>query len=487
MNINLILVVCLVYCTIQVNCLRKFIRGRYFGKNTELSDFPDKYYNQRLDHFNEANIKTWKQRYWINAEHFDGSGPVFIMIGGEGEENPIWMNHGQWINFAKQYKALCVMLEHRYYGKSRPTEDLSTENMVYLSSRQGLADLAQFRDFIHDSYNLTDKNRWISFGGSYPGSLSAWFRLKYPHLIYGAVSSSAPMYALVDFTDYMVVVKNSLESYSPDCPIQIEAATKKVTDLMQRKSGRSYIEKIFKLCDPIDNDNDVINFYSALSGNFEGAVQYNKDNKAFEGGSNNLTIDLLCDEMINKNVRDPLQRYINVNDIMLNLEGENCLDASYSNFINEMKQISWNESAAVGGRQWTYQTCVEFGFFQSTDSKNQPFGNTVPVDFYIMQCKDIFGDKFDLKLLEQSIKDTNLNYGGYDYEGSRVVFVNGNIDPWHALGFTGNPPNKNTHTIFIEGTAHCADMYPSGKDDLSSLISARLKIGQIIGSWLSEE
>ena len=48
---------------------------------------------------NEKN----KKRYWVNEQYFDGSGPVFIMIGGEGEENPIWMNNGQWINFAKQH------------------------------------------------------------------------------------------------------------------------------------------------------------------------------------------------------------------------------------------------------------------------------------------------------------------------------------------------------------------------------------------------
>ena len=39
----------------------------------------------------------------MNEAFFDGTGPVFIMIGGEGEENPIWMENGQWINFAKQY------------------------------------------------------------------------------------------------------------------------------------------------------------------------------------------------------------------------------------------------------------------------------------------------------------------------------------------------------------------------------------------------
>ena len=38
----------------------------------------------------------------------------------------------------------------------------------------------------------------------------------------------------------------------------------------------------FRTCDPIQDSNDIINFYASLSGNFEGTVQYNKDNKAFE-------------------------------------------------------------------------------------------------------------------------------------------------------------------------------------------------------------
>ena len=242
-------------------------------KSTVKSPFPDMYYDQRLDHYDESNVATWNQRYWVNQNFFDGTGPVFIMIGGEGEENPIWMENGQWINFAKQYKALCVMLEHRYYGKSRPTKDLSTPNMAYLSSRQGLSDLAQFRQFIHHSFNLTDANRWISFGGSYPGSLSAWFRLKYPHLVYAAVSSSAPMLALVDFTDYMVVVNNSLTAYSPDCPVEIKKANDQVIEIMNSGDvGRRFLEKAFKTCDQIETDDDVTNFYASLSGNFDHQV-----------------------------------------------------------------------------------------------------------------------------------------------------------------------------------------------------------------------
>ena len=77
--------------------------------------------------------------------------------------------------------------------------DLSVENLQYLSSAQALADLATFRKFFNEKYQVADQARWISFGGSYPGSLSAWFRLKYPHLVYGAISASSPMTALTDF------------------------------------------------------------------------------------------------------------------------------------------------------------------------------------------------------------------------------------------------------------------------------------------------
>lgn len=102
------------------------------------------------------------------------------------------------------------------------------------------------------------------------------------------------------------------------------------------------------------------------------------------------------------------------------------------------------------------------------------------------QCQDIFGDAFDLDLLKDSVKNTNINYGGYDYQGSRVVFVNGQIDPWHALGFIGQEPNEFTYTIFIKGTAHCADMYPSGDHDAPELIQARQKIINLLSVWLKK-
>lgn len=47
---------------------------------------------------------------------------AFLMIGGEGEANSLWMTNGAWIDYAKEFNAICFQLEHRYYGKSHPTE-----------------------------------------------------------------------------------------------------------------------------------------------------------------------------------------------------------------------------------------------------------------------------------------------------------------------------------------------------------------------------
>ena len=161
------------------------------------------------DHFDALSQSRWEMRYWMDDQHWDGmseSTPVFLCMGGEGASGP---PGGAALALAHEHHGLAFSLEHRYYGRSIPTEDFSTANLRWLGTEQALADAALFVRRMNEYYNLTDP-RWISFGGSYSGELAAWMRIKYPHLIYGAVASSAPVSASIDFDGYDPIVADAL-------------------------------------------------------------------------------------------------------------------------------------------------------------------------------------------------------------------------------------------------------------------------------------
>lgn len=124
--------------------------------------------------------------------------------------------------------------------------NLSTANLMYLSSEQALADLAYFITAMNDKYAIAStQQRWIAFGGSYSGSLAAWLREKYPHLVHGAVSSSGPLLAKADFTEYFDVVTNSLRTYSEKCVDSVRKSFQQVDILLRHMIGQRSLNEKF--------------------------------------------------------------------------------------------------------------------------------------------------------------------------------------------------------------------------------------------------
>ena len=205
-------------------------RVRVVGGNADaLQDVRELFIEQRLDHFAQSGsaalpTRTFRQRYFYSDRYVSSNEKrasyAFLCMGGEG---PSLTRHvlvdsvhcsGDMLELASllhTHYGLDVhlyALEHRYYGQSYPefddgTSPVSNTNLRYLSSRQALADMAHFvSTAIHQGESGAESNtRVITFGGSYPGMLSAWSRLKYPHLIYAAVSSSSPVQAQLDFPE----------------------------------------------------------------------------------------------------------------------------------------------------------------------------------------------------------------------------------------------------------------------------------------------
>ncbi|XP_067008768.1 putative serine protease K12H4.7 isoform X2 [Anabrus simplex] len=456
------------------------------GGDPITTDIKEHWYKQRLDHFNPSDTRIWHQRFFVNKSYYKAGGPVFVMIGGEGEAKPDWMFQGAWIDYAKRHSALCVLLEHRYYGKSHPTPDLSVKNLAYLSSEQALADLAKFIDHMRRRFELRPTARCIVFGGSYPGSLAAWLRAKYPHLVHAAVSTSGPLIAKPDFKEYYGVVQDDLQNQDPMCVQAVGNATQQINLLLNHRLGQQTVTKLFRLCQPVDSNNsqDVASLFETLASNFAGVVQYNKDNRQFEGAKGtNITIDVVCNVMTNSNIGPPVNRLAAVNSLLLDAYDQKCLDYKYDKMVADLRNVSWDSETAEGGRQWMYQTCTEFGFFQTSSLPPHLFGDNFPVDFFYQQCIDVFGKRFNSTFVQQATKNTNILYGGFNLQMNRILFVQGSVDPWHALGIT-QTLREDSPAIYINGTAHCANMYPAAPSDPPQLVNARQQVESYITKWL---
>ena len=161
----------------------------------------DYYLDQRLDHFDRENPSVFSQRYFLNTTHWKGASsdaPIFLCVGGEGPpltfEVLIASDHcNDMTELAPKHGALMLALEHRYYGRSIPGGDLSTENLKWLNSEQALEDIGHFISVISEQFELTGNNKWVTWGGSYPGMMAALARYRFPHAVHAAVSSSSPM------------------------------------------------------------------------------------------------------------------------------------------------------------------------------------------------------------------------------------------------------------------------------------------------------
>ena len=69
------------------------------------------------------NVPKWRLMFWSVlklSSKLNFSGPVFLMIGGEGNLSSKWLNFGAMVEYAAQHNALLLGLEHRFYGKSHP-------------------------------------------------------------------------------------------------------------------------------------------------------------------------------------------------------------------------------------------------------------------------------------------------------------------------------------------------------------------------------
>lgn len=142
------------------------------------------------------------------------------------------------------------------------------------------------------------------------------------------------------------------------------------------------------ISESIDNTLDIANLYENLASNFAGVVQYNKDNRP----NVSLSIDDVCQVMVNESIGPQFTRLAMVNSMLLDQSTEKCLNYRYKDLIDGMTNSSWQSEMATGMRQWIWQTCNEFGYYQTSESNNSMFGDRFAINFFTQQCADIYGE-----------------------------------------------------------------------------------------------
>lgn len=411
-------------------------------------------------------------------------------VGGEGPLTPSVLTARNYIyTAALEHRALLVAAEHRFYGQSYPTPDMSLPNLRYLTSEQALADLARMHDHISQTWPLTDEggttSKWIAFGGSYPGSLAAWYRLKYPTQITGSIASSAPILAQVDFREYMEVVGKGLRTFGGGaCYRAVTESLDVVHRLLTDTSvphGHATIEAMFHPCYPMTNERDISVFEGAIMGAFQDVAQYNGLR-----GPNVMTLDDVCDIMTaGPNVLDQLAKFIGRAQAQ---DHDICVDSKFEGEKNATIDVLMERTfdGHSSSRQWFYQTCNEFGYFQTSASPHSPFTALASLSLERVG-RDICERVFNITV-SPDVVSTNINYGGLDIGGSDITFPSGNVDPWHVLAVqntTSLAHAQRAKRVFIHGTAHCADMYAPKANDSSAMQWAHREISTSIASYLS--
>jgi hypothetical protein len=167
---------------------------------------------QDFDHFTRGGPnegRKWEQRFYytINASGRPTGAESemnFLQLDGEWEMSPWELGASNaFVRWAREWNATAHILEHRFYGQSKlnlgvDEDSTSKEGLQLLTAEQALADAAVY--IVQTNNAMRYKNpKWVVFGGSYAGNLAAWMREKYPELVVGAVASSAPVEAKLDF------------------------------------------------------------------------------------------------------------------------------------------------------------------------------------------------------------------------------------------------------------------------------------------------
>lgn len=477
-----------------------------------------RYCEQPLDHFDSSNTKTWLQAYNVYDGFFSGpfheGEPVPVMVGmmgeGAGQNATRVLTH---YNDAYEQQAgrrgIVVMPIHRYYGCSNASacpfnvskyntseyadstlavQRIPKEELQYLTSAQALKDTVRIIKKVKKDYGLTDANKVIVYGGSYPGTLAGWMRTQYPDVVHAAVANSAPVNATVEFPGFNDWVGKALAGTVskvsvggvPEALKKIQAGARAIeTAWSAGGDRRATLKERFNLSHVSDaavEATNELNYYAVASVNGSELITADYVDVVQENNQMSIPMSSIA-SVVSETLRasgDAIAPILAVRNKMLG----NLMDTSKPNH---------NYWSNIASTFWVYQTCNEFGFIQTCDEGTDcPYPRLTTessADYYIRKFCEPWG--ITREVLTANVAATNTKYGGLNPKGSCVFWVNGNVDPWHLLAIT-NSSNPLMPALVVDGASHhqWSTMVTDELHEPAALAVGRYEVRRQVSEWL---
>ncbi|CDW57183.1 Peptidase S28 domain containing protein [Trichuris trichiura] len=401
-----------------------------------------------VDHFSYDMNVTFRLRYLINTERWHSNfGPMFFYCGNEGSVEGFAQNAGFIWDSAKAFNAMVVFAEHRYYGKSLPFGNMSRYMLGKLSSSQALADFAVLISHLKSTFASAVYLPVIAFGGSYGGMLAAWMRIKYPHLIDGALAASAPVAQFPGLTP---------------CSTFTDITTTSAFALRSSLCNES--DLAFK-----NNVTQLVNWLSDIYSTLA-MVNYPYEND-FLNPVPGWPVKASCTVLTSS-------------PFTFNYESH-AIYKAVSVYVNYTGAVSCNRLQTKTGS--TVDAQKLYAYLQSCTEMVMPMCNSRRGMFERSEWNETeFGEKCFRKFGVQPSRDWAVaNYGGRSLSSvTNIVFSNGWLDPWRGGGILSS--DHGIASLIVEDGAHHYDLRGLHPKDTPSVINVRLLEISFIRKWLQQ-
>ncbi|KAI1437330.1 serine carboxypeptidase S28-domain-containing protein [Xylaria sp. CBS 124048] len=449
-------------------------------------------FDQLLDHSNPA-LGTFKQRYWYSTQFWKGPGSPIIFVN-PGEQAADGFNTTYFTSarltgkFAQEMGGAVIIMEHRYWGQSSPFEELTVENLQYLTLENSIKDNSYFANNFDAPFDETGKSTakdapWVYTGGSYPGALAAWIANKDPGTFWAYYGTSGVVQAVSNFWQYFVPVH---EATPQNCSSDINTVINYVDGVLLHGNPRekANLKTKFKLDGLEDADFAAAiengpwtwqsgQFFSANTSGFTPYYQFcdyvenmwpNSTNKVPSAKGVGLI------KALNGYAKWFTETYLpgacesyGYFDGELNNECFQSLNASNPIY----KDLT---PSNTGNRQWNWMLCNEpFEYWQDGAPKGLPtlVSRLVNVDYWHAQCPLWFpGHDFGLAKGKSATSVNEYTGGWLATNTTRLMLTNGEWDPWRDSTYSSNfrpgGPLKSTDQLpvrYLKHGTHCSDLY----------------------------